>query len=310
MDIAMVLNVALSHTAPILLVAIGGLLAVKADVFNLALEGFMLLGAFFSICGAYYFDSVLMGVLSAVLASTIMIMIYAFFILELDVKPIISAISIITLSSGLTRYLLNPFFGVSGRYVLDSSLAIPAVPLGPLENIPFISKVLEGHSVLVYLSFAFAIVVHFILKKSEWGLNLKAVGLNKDAAESAGIKVKRIKYQALFFNGVLCGLAGAELALSVHMFNVGMTNGRGYTALAAIILSGSNAIGCLFTSLLFGLAESLVITFSTIGISSYLLGMLPYLLALIAAILPQIIYLIRSYLKKQEARTKYLAMKN
>ena len=75
----------------------------------------------------------------AVLSSTVLIMIYAVFILELNVKPIICAISIITLSSGLTRYLLNPFFGVSGRYVLSSEYALPKIELGPLEKIPFIS---------------------------------------------------------------------------------------------------------------------------------------------------------------------------
>ena len=306
MDVAMILSVALNHTAPILLVAIGGLFAVKADVFNLALEGFMLIAAFFSIVGTYYFDSYIAGIILAVLSSTVLIMIYAVFILELNVKPIICAISIITLSSGLTRYLLNPFFGVSGRYVLSSEYALPKIELGPLEKIPLISEVLSDHSILVYLSFVFALVCHFVLKKTKFGLNLKATGLNKDAAVAAGINVKKIKYQALFINGVLCGLGGAELALSVHMFNVGMTNGRGYTALAAIILSNSSPLVCILASMLFGLAESLVITFSTVGVSSYLLGMLPYVLALLAAILPQVFIRIRSYFKQVRAEEIYL----
>lgn len=306
MNIAMILNVAISHTAPILLVAIGGLLAVKADVFNLALEGFMLIGAFFAVVGAYYSGSVLVGVLLAVLSSTILIMIYAVFILELNVKPIICAISIITLSSGLTRYLLNPIFGVSGRYVLDSTLAIPSIGIGPLSDIPFIGEILEGHSILVYLSFVFALICHFVFKRTSFGLNLKATGLNAEAAMAAGINVKRIKYEALLMNGILCGLGGAELALSIHMFNVGMTNGRGYTALAAIILSGSAPIPCMFASMLFGLAESLVITFSTIGVSSYLLGMLPYVLALVAAICPQIVRMARNLARQRKAESKYL----
>ena len=254
----------------------------------------------------HYFDSYIAGIILAVLSSTVLIMIYAVFILELNVKPIICAISIITLSSGLTRYLLNPFFGVSGRYVLSSEYALPKIELGPLEKIPFISEVLSDHSILVYLSFVFALVCHFVLKKTKFGLNLKATGLNKDAAVAAGINVKKIKYQALFINGVLCGLGGAELALSVHMFNVGMTNGRGYTALAAIILSNSSPLVCILASMLFGLAESLVITFSTVGVSSYLLGMLPYVLALLAAILPQVFIRIRSYFKQVRAEEIYL----
>lgn len=307
MDIISILTVAVQHAGPILLVAMGGLLAVKANVFNLALEGFMLIGAFASIVGAFYFNNVWVGVLCGVFASTLLIMIYAVFIIELNVQPIICAISIITLSSGLTRYLLNPIFGVSGRYVIDSELAMPTIRIGFLSHIPFLGSILDDHSILIYFSLIIPFVISYVLRKTKYGLNLRATGLNEEAAFSAGINVKSAKYTALLINGILCGLGGAQLALSVYMFNVNMTNGRGYTALAAIILANSSPILCFLSCLLFGLAESLVISLSTTGISSYLLGMLPYAMALIAAVLPQFIRICRNRMKQKEAQKSVLA---
>lgn len=306
MDIISVLSVAVRHAGPILLVAMGGLLAMKANVFNLALEGFMLIGCFASVVGAYFFNNVWLGVVCGVLASTALITVYALFIIELKVQPVICAISIITLTSGLTRYLLNPIFGVSGRYVLSSSLALPVIDMPWLEKVPVLGPILNGQSLLVYLSLLLPFVMYFVLYRTVFGLNLRAVGLNEEAAVAAGIHAKRIKYTALITNGVLCGLGGATLALSVYMFNVGMTNGRGYTALAAIVLAGNHPLWTLASCLLFGFAESLVISLSTSGISSYLLGMLPYLLALIAALLPQIVGLSLHSVRRKKAERKFV----
>ena len=302
MDILSILTVAIRHAGPIALIAMGGLLASKANVFNLALEGFTLISCFASIVGAYYTNSVLVGVLAGVLASTLLILVYAVFIIELKVQPVICAISIITMVSGLTRYLLNPIFGVSGRYVLPASLAMPTINLSWLAKIPILGRLLNGHSPLVYLAFLVPFALNYVLYHTKFGLNLRATGLNEEAAASAGINVRRSKYTALLTNGVLCGLAGADLALSVYMFNVGMTNGRGYTALAAIVLAGNRPLWALAACLLFGFAESLVISLSTSGISSYLLGMLPYALSLGAAVLPQIVHLISRRVKRNQAQ--------
>lgn len=307
MDIVSILTVALRHAGPILLVAMGGLLAVKVDIFNLALEGFMLIGAFASIVGAYCTNHVWIGVLCGVAASTAMIAVYAVFIIELKVQPVICAISIITLSSGLTRYLLNPIFGVSGRYVLSSSLAMPTIHLGWMAKIPFFGPILDNHSILVYFALILPFVLNFVINKTKIGLDIRAVGLNEEAAVSAGIHVRKIKYFALILNGILCGLGGAELALSVYMFNVGMTNGRGYTALAAITLSGGHPLLSLATCLLFGFSESLVVSLSGTGVSSYLLGMLPYLLALLAALMPQMVRLFVNYAKRKKAQAKIIS---
>ncbi len=286
MNLFGLLNLSIRLAAPVLLVAIGGVYASRVKIFNLALEGFMLMGAFSAIVGAHLTNSVAGGTLIAVVASVVLILIYAIFIFEFNVDPTICAIAIITISSGLTRYLLIPIFGTTGRYILPQTLALQTMRIPFLEKIPVLGPALNNHSILVYFAIVFALLTHILLYKTSFGMSMRAVGLDAETASSTGIHVKKVRYIALAINGVMCGLAGAQLALSLNMFNVGMTNGRGFTALAAITLTGAEPISTLFICLLFGFAEAIVLTLSGHGYPVQILSMLPYLLALLAAILP------------------------
>lgn len=289
MSITTLLSVSIRFLGPILLVAMGGLIADRVNMFNLALEGFMLISAFAAVVGTHYTQNVWAGVFFGVLASVVLIVIYAIFIFELKVEPIICGIAIITTTGGLTRYLLIPIFGVSGRFILSSNLSIPVIESSWLEKIPFIGQILNSQSILVYIALITPFVIWFVLYKTNLGLNMRAVGLNEEAAASAGIKVNRIQYGALIANGILCGLGGAQLALALNMFNVGMTDGRGFTAIAAIALASGRPILTALACLLFSISESLVVALSGTGVSTYLLGSIPYVLALLAAISPQLV---------------------
>lgn len=291
MDLISLLNLSVRLAGPVLLVALGGVFASRVNIFNLALEGFMLMGAFSSIVGAYITRSIGGGILAAALISMALILIYAVFIFEWKVDPTICAIAVITISSGLTRYLLVPIFGVTGRYILPQEFALPTLSLPLLERIPVLGAALSGHSALIYLALLMPFLLHLLLYRTRFGLSVRAVGLNSEVAASAGISVKRTRYIALALNGILCGLAGAQLALSLNMFNVGMTNGRGFTALAAITLTRAEPIPTLLVCLLFGFAEAVVLALSGRGYSVHILSMLPYFLALAAAIIPPVVRL-------------------
>lgn len=308
MDNLQLFNSALRLAAPIILIAMGGLFALKVDVFNLALEGFALIGCFASIVGAYYTESVVGGLLIGVIATIIMTLIYAVFVMELKVNAVICAVAFLTLSSGLTRYLMIPIFNVSGKYILPSELALKPINIGFLESIPIIGPIINNQTILVYLSLLAPFVIYILLYKTSIGLSMRAVGQSSDAAMSAGINARGVRYLALILNGLFCGLAGAQLALSLNMFNVGMTAGRGFTALAALILTGSEPITTLLIGLLFGLANAIANYLSTEGYPSQILGMLPYALALIAAILPQVIKTISRALNR--AKFKKLDINN
>lgn len=288
MDYILLLNTAIKLGAPVILIAMGGLFALKVDVFNLALDAFALVGCFSAIVGAHITNSVWGGILVSVLCTVLMILIYAVFVLELDVNAVVCSVAIITLTEGLTRYLMMPVFNVSGKFILPSALALKAINIKFLNSIPYIGPILNNQTPLVYVSLLAPFIIWVMLYKTNLGLSIRAVGQSKETAAAAGIGVKRIQYFALMINGVFCGLAGAQLALIINMFNVGMTNGRGFSALAVLILTNASPILSLLAGLLFGFAEALSNVLSTEGYPSQILRMLPYTLALLAAIIPMV----------------------
>ncbi|SDY65869.1 nucleoside ABC transporter membrane protein [Proteiniborus ethanoligenes] len=302
MDILQLLNSSLRLAAPIILIAIGGLFALKVNIFNLGLEGFTLIGCFSSVVGAFYTNSVIGGLFIGVIATILMTLIYAVFVMELKVNPVICAIAFLTLSSGLTRYLMIPIFDVSGKYILSSDLALRPIAISFLEKVPVIGPIINNQTILVYLSLIIPFFVYIFLYKTNIGLSMRAIGQSSNAAMSAGISVKKVQYFALILNGLFCGLAGAQLALSLNLFNVGMTSGRGFTALAALILTNAEPILTLLVCLLFGFANALANYLSTEGYPSQILAMLPYALALLAAILPMIIKTIAKSMKKAKIK--------
>lgn len=307
MDLLELLNLSVRLAAPVLLVAFGGLFSLRVNIFNIALEGFMLFGCFASVVGAHLTGTVLGGVLFGAAVSLLMTMLYAVFVFELGVDPVICAIAVITIASGLTRYLLIPIFGASGRFILPAALALPTLNLPWLAAIPILGPIFNNHSILVYLALLLPFALHLFLYKTNLGLSIRAVGLNAEAASAVGIGVKRVRYFALAMNGILCGLAGAQLALSLNLFNVGMTNGRGFTALAALTLTGSEPILTLLACLLFGVSDALVLTLSGEGYPVQILSMLPYVLALAVAVFPPVIRKLAKRAKRRKAERLAIA---
>lgn len=306
MDVGNLLSLSIRLTAPVLLIALGGMFVLKVGVFNLALDGFALFGCFASVVGAYVTKSVTMGVLFAVVSCIVLNLIYSLFVFELKVDAVICAIAFITIANGLTRYLLIPIFGASGRYILDSALSLQTIRIGLLERIPFIGPILNNHSALVYFGLIAPFLVYVLMYRTRLGLNMRAVGSNAEVAVSAGINVRAIQYFASVCNGFFCGLAGAQLALSLNMFNVGMTDGRGFTALAVLIMTNSHPIWTLLASLMFGLSDALVLEFSGEGFNAQLLKMLPYVLALAVAVVPLVIRRITMGINRSRAERRIM----
>ena len=285
-NVEQLLNLSVRLAAPVILICLGGLFSIKVGVFNLALEGFTLFGCFAAVVGTYMTQSVAGGIAFAVLVTLLI--------------ALICALACTTIATGLTRYLLVPVFGVSGRFILPSELALPTLHFELLEHVPMIGPILNDHSILVYLALILPFAVHVFLYRTSLGLSIRAIGRNADAAASAGIGVRRIRYFAVALNGVFCGLAGAQLALSLNMFNVGMTDGRGFTAIAVLVLTGSEPVLSLLACLMFGFSDAMVLTLSGRGYPVQILSMLPYVLALAVVIVPLIL---RSAVRKTRRRS-------
>ncbi len=129
-------------------------------------------------------------------------------------------------------------------------------------------------------------LVRILLYKTRYGLALRSVGLNSEVANSAGINLSFVRYSALALNGLFCGLAGAQLALSLNMFNIGMTDSRGFTALAILIMTDSAPILSMLACFMFGLSDAVVLQLAGTGYNAQLLDALPYVVALVVVIIP------------------------
>jgi len=195
---------------------------------------------------------------------------------------IVSGVAINIFAGGLTVFLLNRFYGLADIGQVSSREALPNVTIPVLSAIPFFGKVLFQQNVMVYVALLVLVGTQVLLFRSRLGLRIRSVGEHPQAADTAGINVYVLRYGAVISSGLLSGLAGAFLAIGIsNTFVPGMTDGRGYIALAAMIFGKWTPIGAFIACLIFGFGQAVYDANSSIRISQYLLSMTPYLLTLI-----------------------------
>ncbi|MFD3574245.1 ABC transporter permease [Streptomyces sp. NPDC058644] len=281
----MSIDSALFHSAllaltPILLAALGGAICERAGVFNIGLEGMMLIGCFSGVAGSWFTGSAWLGVLFAALASAAYSMILAVGTISLRGDAVVLGVALNLLAVGLTGFLLRTVFGVQGTFS-DPELA----GLGGID-IPFVGAVFSGHSALVYLSWAAVAVAAVFLARHPWGLRLRGVGEAPDAAATLGVSPAKYQYAGVLTSGVLCGLAGAQLALgNVTLFSENMTAGRGWIAVVAVMLGRALPLGVLLAGLLFGIAEAVGFRLQGLGMPQQATDAAPYVVTLAALFL-------------------------
>jgi simple sugar transport system permease protein len=271
-------------TTRIALAAQGGLISERSEAFNIALEGSMLIGAFAATAVSHYTQSPLAGVLAAVLAGALVALIHAAVSVSLGANQIVSGVAINLAALGLTtifaRMYLRP--GLVARVP-----ALSVVPIPPLSQIPLVGPVFFRQTGITYALYVVAPALAFLLFRTTWGLALRATGEYPKASETAGLNVTVIRYVCVTTSGMLAALRGASLSVAqVKMFTEGMTAGRGFIALAAIILGRWNPLGTLAAAALFGAADALRLRVQVlnIGIPYRLIVALPYVLALAALV--------------------------
>jgi simple sugar transport system permease protein len=195
------------------------------------------------------------------------------------------------LSVGLTTFLLQAMLGAQGMIRPANIQKIPNMELDFLENIPFIGSVLHNQSFIVPLAIFMAIALHFVIKKTVYGMNVVSLGESEGAARSAGISVKKVQWSVILLSGLFSGLAGAYLSsVILSEFSMNMVQGRGFTAYTAVIFGNTNAILVWLVTLLFGWAEAIGVQLELagIGVPSSILKMFPYVLAIIVLIISSV----------------------
>jgi general nucleoside transport system permease protein len=270
---------ALGALTPILFAALAGALCQRAGVFNISLEGTMLVGAFAGVAGSWYTGSAWLGVLIAAVAGTAYALILAVGHVSLGGDAIVLGVAINLLAVGLTSFLIRTVFGTRGTFSDPTLQGLDDVRIPGLSDIPFVGN----HSLLVYLSWLAVPALALLLYRHPWGLRLRGVGERDDAAASLGVSVTRYRYGVILAAGTLCGLAGAQLALgNVTLFSENMTAGRGWIAVVAVMLGRALPYGVLAAALLFGLAEAFGFRLQGIGLPQQATDAAPYVVTLLA----------------------------
>lgn len=273
------LHVVLRVTTPILFATLAGTVASRSGIFNIALEGIMLIAALVGVIFSAMFQSAWLGLLFALIAGGLIGLLLGFLVLRLKTDAILAGVAINMMAMGGTIFLLYLVSGDRGVSTSIKSLLLPKIALPVIENIPFLGTVLSNHNILTYVVFICVIIVHIFLYKTPLGLKIRAVGENPNAAESVGISVHKIQYIAVTISGVLAAFGGAFLSMGyLSWFTTNMTAGRGFIGLAANAMGGSTPVGGLLVSLLFGTADAMANVFQTgIDIPYEIVQMLPYI---------------------------------
>lgn len=276
------LNGMISAATPLLLSSLGGALTYYAGIFNIAMEGMMLSGAFFAVLGSYTFGSWQAGLLCAIFGALMIALIFILFSVVLKVDEFVTGVGLNMFSLGLTTYLLRQIFKVKGAFTDPTIVPVPNIRIPFLSGVPFLGRILSGQNLIVWLAIVATIICHYVVFKTRFGLRLRAAGYNRDCLDTSGVSANRIRVWSLIWCAVLCGIAGAYLSLGyVKLFSENMSAGRGWISLAAVILVSGNPVGIALVSLLFGLADGLGL-FLQRSIPSQFTAMLPYMATIIA----------------------------
>ena len=273
----------LSSATPIILAALGGGLTFHAGVFNIAMEGMMLAGAFCAVLASFALQSWVAGLLFAVVGSTALAAVFALFALRLRADEFVTGIAVNLFAVGATTYLLRQIFGVKGVFTSPRVVAIPALTIPGLADLPLLGPILSGRNLMTWITVAAVAVCAVAVRRTRWGLRLRAAGSNAACLDSSGVSSRSIRLQALLACGVLCGLAGASLSLGyVRLFGENMSAGRGWISLAAVILVSGSPPGIAAVCLVFGLADGLGLMAQGLRVPTQFSDMAPYVATLVA----------------------------
>lgn len=255
---------------PLLLAALGGLFSERSGVINIALEGLMLAGAFTAAAVTYFVGSPWIGLLAGIAAGVVLASVHAVACIRFKADQVVSGTAINILMLGLPAFISGALFASTG-----------STPQLPKEQLVPWTPIVLAFLVLVPLTW-------YVLYRTPFGLRLRAVGENPEAADAAGINVKRLRYTAVLISGALAALGGAYLSIGQSsLFTRNMTSGRGFIALAALIFGKWRPIQTMLACLLFGFTEAIAIQLQGVKLPSgdeipnQFIQIIPYLLTII-----------------------------
>lgn len=270
-------------STPLILAALGGLYSERAGVINIALEGMMLAGAFTAAVVTVFTHNPWIGLLSAVAAGLLVAALHAMATIKYRADQVVSGTAINILFLGVPALLSGALFESTGATPqLPRDQTLPDAPIFNPQTSPALASIFNQKP-LVYLAFILVAVTVYVIYRTRFGLRLRAVGENPEAADTAGVGVNRMRYAGVLISGALAALGGAYLSIGQNsLFTRNMTAGRGFIALAALIFGKWHPVGAMLACLFFGLAEAVAIRMQgTVNIPNQFIQMIPYILTMV-----------------------------
>ncbi len=279
------LSSTLVFATPLVYAAMGGLFCERSGVVNIALEGMLLIGAYFGIWADDFSGSWVVGLLIAMLAGSVAATILAVWSIHLKVDQIIGGTAINFLAVGITGYLFIDHYGDNGTPGNISDHGIPDIHINFIKSWPLVGPIFGQLNLMIWLSFVLLIGTWVFVFRTPYGLRLRSVGEHPRAADTVGISVYKTRYIAVISSGAIAALGGAYLSIGFdHSFNQNMTVGIGFIALAALVFGKWRPFLTWFATLLFGFSSALAVPLSQAYGDQWgtLFQALPYVLTLVA----------------------------
>ena len=267
------------HTAPILLCVLGGIFAYKANVLNIFLEGIMLAGAFFSMLFSSLTGNIFVGCIVAIVLCMLLGLIFSFMSVTCKGNVIIVGLAINMLVPAIAGFVL--------KLMNSANITLPSVNVADfkinipfIQDIPILGPILSGHPPITYVAFIGIAVMAVLMYRTRFGVYVRVVGENEDAARSLGLKTNKYKYIAILIGAFCCALAGINLSLErTALFTNNMTAGRGFIAIAAIYCGRGAPVSSALYAIVFGVARALSVNMSVYaGPAAALFDVIPYVI--------------------------------
>ena len=291
MKFSNIINVSLIYatfraSTPIIYAALCAAITQQANILNIGTEGIMLMGAFTAVVVSYTTGSWVFGVLVAMLGGMFMAWIIAVGHIKYRADNCAIGMGVNLLAIALTKYLLNALLGQQGSFSNPKIIGIPRIHISFLEKVPFLDEIFNNWCITEWLVIVLVVVVWFVFYKTVWGLRLRAVGKFELAAQTAGINVNSMKYQAILIAGLIGGMAGAHLSLGYsNLFRENMTNNRGFKGIAAMNFGNANPIFTAIGCLIFGFSDSVGARVQAYGVPSQIVLLMPYIITILVLVI-------------------------
>lgn len=276
------LQATLRWGAPLIIVAMGEVFTERAGVINMGIEGIMLFGALMGVAGAFYFKSLLTAVLLTIIVGAALGFIVAFLTVTRRTNQVVTGLMVNMICLGATDYIFSMMSETRQSRVKTFPVLFPE----QMQRLPIIGPILFAQPVSTWIALIIPFIAAYLMYRTRWGLNVRAIGDNPKAGATAGVSVIGIKYQTVVLSGIFASLAGCVLTLAeVGYFSAGgMANGRGFIAMAACVVGGWDPLRTALVCLIFGGADAAQLRLQTAGsiIPYQFFQMLPYFITVVA----------------------------